>query len=136
MTPKSLLDTDTLSAVMRGQAQAIARSQGYLSTHDCFTLFVITRYEILRGLKAKVATVQISNFERFCAASEILPLTDAIILRAADIYADLHQRGRLIGNADILIAATAMEHGLILVTNSKNHFQRIKGLTIANWLTV
>jgi len=40
-----------------------------------------------------------------------LPLTDAIVIRAATIYADLHQRGTLIGDADILIAATGSNTG-------------------------
>ena len=55
-------------------------------------------------------------------------------MRAADIYADLHQRGMLIGDADILIAATALEYGLDLVTNNTNHYARIVGLSLQNWL--
>ena len=73
-------------------------------------------------------------FEKLCAVSNILPLTDEIILRAADIYGDLHRRGALIGDADILIAATAIHHSLTLVTNNENHFSRISNLTIENWL--
>jgi len=63
-----------------------------------------------------------------------LPLTDAIIIRAATIYADLHHRGALIGDADILIAATGLEHGLIVVRNNENHYQRISGIQLENWL--
>ena len=85
-------------------------------------LDVITRYEILRGLHAKNATAQ-------------LPLTDAIVVRAAMIYADLHQRGILIGDADILIAATSLEQGLIVVTNNASHYQRVSGILYDNWLT-
>jgi tRNA(fMet)-specific endonuclease VapC len=67
--------------------------------------------------------------------STILPLTDAIVVRAATIYADLHQRGTLIGDADILIAATGLEHGLVVVTNNESHYQRIAGLRLGNWLS-
>ena len=73
-------------------------------------------------------------FDRFCAANHILPITDKIIVQAADIYADLHRRGELIGDADILIAASAMIHNLAVVTNNENHFGGIAGLQVENWL--
>lgn len=55
-------------------------------------------------------------------------------MRAADIYADLRRRGALIGDADILIASTALEHGLELVTNNTKHFANVSGLMLKNWL--
>ena len=69
---------------------------------------MITRYEILRGLKAKVATKQLRAFETFCANNNIIALTDEMIVKAADIYAILKNRGTPIGDADILIAASAL----------------------------
>ena len=36
----------------------------------------------------------------------------------------------LIGDPDVLIAATAMYHNLTLVTQNQRHFQRIAGLAI------
>ncbi len=95
---------------------------------------IITRYEILRGLKAKGAIAQLEKFEVLCASLQVLPLTDGAIVLAADIYADLYGRGQLIGDADILIAATAIENGCILVTNNENHHNRIARLSIENWL--
>ena len=132
--PKSLLDTDTLSAVIKQNSTALSHSRSYLATYGLLTFSLITRYEVLRGLKAKNAVVQISAFENLCAVSEVLPLTDAVVQRAAEIYGTLHQQGQLIGDADILIAATAVENGLTCVTNNENHFKRIPGLTRANWL--
>lgn len=129
-----LLDTDILSAIMRREPTAIAHAQQYLSVHSQFTISIITRYEILRGLKAKNALAQLARFEVLCASTQVLPLSDAIIVRAADIYADLHKRGRIIGDADILIAATAIEHDLILATNNENHHDRVAGIIIENWL--
>lgn len=130
----TLIDSDTLSAIMKQRQVALTNAQAYLAIHNRLTLSVITRYEILRGLKAIRATAQEAAFAQFCQANVILPVTDAIILRAADIYADLYQRGLLIGDADILIAATALEHGLVLVTNNTNHFGRIVNLQLQNWL--
>src|SRR5437868_5247406 len=106
----ALLDTDILSAVMRRHPAASAHARSYLAVHHRLTFSIITRYEILRGLHAKNATAQLAGFERLCNVSTILPLTDSIVIRAATIYADLHRRGALIGDADILIAATGLEH--------------------------
>lgn len=131
-----LLDTDVLSAIMRSEPQATARARTYLLEHGRFTFSVITRYELLRGLLAKGAVRQQSAFERLCAASTVLPLTDEIAHRAAAIYATLYARGELIGDADILIAATALRHELSVATNNEAHFHRIDGLLIDNWLRV
>jgi len=133
--PKTLLDTDILSAVMRGNPSATARARAYLAEHGALAISIITRYEVLRGLKAKKATSQLQAFDRFCETCLILPLTDEIVVRAADIYAALKQRGEPIGDADILIAATALGNGLAVVTNNEGHFRRIFGLDVDNWLT-
>jgi tRNA(fMet)-specific endonuclease VapC len=132
--PETLLDSDVLSAVLRSHARAASRARAYLQDRHQFTFSVITRYEIVRGLKVKNATSRLQQFDRLCAASRILPLTDAIVEQATTVYADLHQRGQLVGDADILIAATALEHGLVVATNNEAHFSRIPGLTIDNWL--
>lgn len=133
--PAALLDTDTLSAVLAGKLAVREHALAYLQAHAYrFTFSVITRYEVLKGLHAKGATAQVARFEEFCAAHDVRALSDVAISRAAEVYADLHKRGVLIGDADILIAATALVHGLEVVTNNGRHFRRIPGLTVSNWL--
>jgi tRNA(fMet)-specific endonuclease VapC len=136
MTPSVpfLLDTDTLSAVLRRNPVVASKERAYLHAHRRFTFSSITRYNILRGLKAKNAAQQMAAFDRFCTANTILPLTDTIIVQAAAVYANLYRRGELIGDADILIAATALVEGYGVVTNKGRHFRRITGLNIQNWL--
>lgn len=129
-----LLDTDILSAIIRKNPNAISKAESYLIVQKQFTFSIVTRYEILRGLKAKNATKQLMAFEYFCSVNIVLPMTDEIIVKASDVYASLKQRGNLIGDADILIASTALVNGLPLVTNNLNHFERITELSIQNWL--
>ncbi len=130
----ALLDTDILSAVMRGNPSATVQARSYLEVHRQFTFSVITRYEVLRGLLAKDAKRQLTAFDQLCASSRVLPITDEIVVQAAALYADLCRRGELINDADILIAATALAHGLVMVTNNESHFRRIRNLQIENWL--
>ncbi len=54
-------------------------------------------------------------------------------LRAGMLQASLEHAGRMIGVEDIQIAATALQHGLTLVTRNTRHFERVEGLKIQNW---
>ncbi len=84
-------------------------------------------------MKAKGATAQLAYFEAWCQHFQILPITDAIIVIAADLWAVLKQTGQIIGDNDLLIAATALHHGLPLAPKNVAHFSRIAGLTVADW---
>ncbi len=46
----------------------------------------------------------------------------------------VHRAGTLIGDADILIAASALVYDLVVVTNNEDHFRRVPGLQMENWL--
>jgi tRNA(fMet)-specific endonuclease VapC len=132
--PLALLDTDTLSEIIKGRNTAVAaRATQYLVQYGSFTFSLMTRFEILRGLKAKNATAQLAAFEARCQASTVLPITDPIVVQAADHYADLKRRGELISDADLIIAATAIIHGLVLVTTNTAHYRRIAGLALDRW---
>ncbi|HKV10118.1 MAG TPA: type II toxin-antitoxin system VapC family toxin [Thermoanaerobaculia bacterium] len=130
----AVLDSDTLSEVIKGRDPGVQRNaHAYLDLHNRFQFSIITRYEILRGLRAKDAFRQVALFDVSCRMSTVLPLTDDVITRAAEIYAHLKKTGRLIEDADILIAATALARGLPLVTGNLEHFRRIPDLRIETW---
>jgi predicted nucleic acid-binding protein len=40
----------------------------------------------------------------------------------------------LIGDADILIAASALVNGFAIVTNNGEHFRRVRNLEVLNWV--
>ncbi|MDP3106090.1 MAG: type II toxin-antitoxin system VapC family toxin [Candidatus Methanoperedens sp.] len=48
----------------------------------------------------------------------------------------LRSEGRIIEDFDIMIASIASVNKCILVTNNPNHFERIEGLKIENWLGI
>jgi len=90
----------------------------------------------LRGLKAKDAAAQQVTFDLFCSSNRITSITDEIVVQAAEIDGDMHKRGELINDADILIAASALVHKLELITNNEGHLRRIAGLHINDWVQV
>lgn len=63
----------------------------------------------------------------------VLPIKDDAIVKAADIYASLKSQGKLISDADILVAAIAVSNNLVLVTNNTSHFTRVEELRVENW---
>lgn len=133
--PLSLIDTDILSELFKKNPKVLAKASEYIGIHRCLNISHITKYEILKGLKAKKAEKQIELFNRFCAINNVLPITDDVIVKAADIYASLKEKGSIISDADILVAAIAVINNLVLITNNINHFSRIEGLLFDNWKT-
>ena len=53
----------------------------------------MTRYELLRGYRDQNATTQLARFETFCQQSLVLPVTDAVFNRAADLWVIGHRGG-------------------------------------------
>lgn len=131
--PPVVLDTDILSELLKQHPLVLQRVRAYLAEHEQLAFSIITRYELLRGLKAKHARTQEAAFTLLCQASLILPLTDQVVDRAATLYGHLHRQGALLPDADLLIAATALEAQRTLVTNNLAHFQRIPNLVIETW---
>lgn len=116
----------------QGTSRRTARA--YTAEQKTLSFSLITRYEILRGLTFKQASAQLRVFELFCGSNQVLEVTDRVVVVAATIYADLRARGQLIPDADLLIAATALENNLVLATNNVSDFARVAGLEIDNWM--
>ena len=62
-----------------------------------------------------------------------MPFDDRCLDSYGRIRSDLDRLGTPIGPNDLLIAATAMAHGLTLVTHNVDEFGRIPGLDIEDW---
>lgn len=130
----ALVDTDILSEFLRGTSKVVENAGKYLQEYDAINFSIITYYEILNGLLYKDAKKQLKKFTEFADLNKILPLTISATRQAAEIYAHLKKTGQPIGHTDCLIAGIALTNNLQLVTNNVEHFKRVKGLEIANWL--
>lgn len=130
----ALVDTDILSEFLRGNSKVVENTEKYLQFYDGINFSIITYYEILNGLLYKDAQKQLQKFTDFADLNKILPLTISAAKKAAEIYANLKKKGQPIGHTDCLIAGTVLTNGLQLVTNNINHFNRVEGLGLINWL--
>lgn len=91
---------------------------------------IITYFEIKRGLLAVNTVRKLKIFEELCPVINILWIdTTQIGDKASEIYVDLKQRGCLIQDADIWIAATALTQMLIVVTHDFD-FNRVQNLNV------
>ena len=132
----SLLGTDTLSEIVKlRNATVVQRALSYSRMVGPLRFSAFTRYEVLRGYKKQGASIQLARFHIFCQKSGILPVTDSIWDRASDLWAEAQNTGRPCGDADLVIAATALEHQLALVTGNTAHFSWIPGLVLEDWRT-
>jgi tRNA(fMet)-specific endonuclease VapC len=130
----ALLDTNALSEVLKQRNANIQQhSRQYLRSHGQFAFSAVTRFEIIRGYKDVGAMTQLSKFLTFCGHSLVLPLTDAIFDRASDLWVVARHGGHSRSDADLLIAATALEHGRHIITGNVTHFAWVPGLVIEDW---
>lgn len=131
---KALLDTNIITAFLKGNAAVVERVAQYINVHERLTISIISYYEILRGLKALGSKKKLQAFGKFVNACEVEELGISVMDKAAEIYVKLKNEGKLVEDADILIAATAMKMGFAVVTDNVKHFNRIKDLEVENWL--
>ena len=130
---QSMLDTDILSEFLRGNPVIISKVDQHLKEFGFINLSVITYYEILNGLLYKDANKQLVRFDEFVKLNKVISLTIPAAKKAATIQSELRKKGTVIGHTDTLIAGIAITNQLQLITNNTEHFNRVKGLTTANW---
>lgn len=138
MGPRTLLDTDIFSELMRGKNEVVrARATSYLKQHDRLTISTITILEVVKGLHKVRREDALVRFIQSLDSLEILPLGRDEAIVGGRIYGDLERLGQPIGRADPMIAGIAISHGLTLATGNDSHYARIRAtgfdLVLDNW---
>ncbi len=71
--------------------------------------------------------------DQFASLVKIIPIFNAL-----DFYAKekvrLRKNGEMISDFDLLIGATAISNGLIMITENSKEFERVTGIQIENWI--
>ena len=90
--------------------------------------------ELMHGAyKSKRPAETLKDTRDFLANFEIIPFDFLEATAYGKIRANLERRGEIIGNNDMLIAATVLVYGATLVTNNTEEFSRIDGLPLSDW---
>jgi tRNA(fMet)-specific endonuclease VapC len=135
---KAILDTDIFSEIIKGVDQTVAaHAKTYRRAFGHYTMCAVTVMEIVQGYQQKQAARQLQVFLAALPSQEVLSFEESDAELAGRIAGELERVGRPIGTADSMIAATALQHGLELVTGNTAHFERVQQLgyplVLANW---
>ncbi len=131
---KYLPDTNIISAIIHENEEVIQRFTTLYDDNHIFIISAINYYEITRGLTLPKFQKKRDEFQAFLGKTEIVMLNMDILDLASSIYQQLKPLGKLIEDADTLIAATALHEKAILVTDNTKHFARVSGLQLENWI--
>jgi tRNA(fMet)-specific endonuclease VapC len=132
MKRQFMLDTDTVSFVLRGQGEAGAHLTARAPSEIC--LSSISLSELRFGADKRRSKRLHGLIDTFTATIEVVPYDAAAATIFGRICAGLESRGTPIGTLDTLIAAHAMSLNLTLVTNNTKHSKQVRGLKTQNWL--
>ncbi|MFA7343872.1 MAG: type II toxin-antitoxin system VapC family toxin [Terrimicrobiaceae bacterium] len=126
-----IFDTTFLIDFQRERKAAAGKTRAFLSAHaESLAFLPVTAYgEFAEGFDS----LDDPNFLNVVDSFEILPVSEAVAGRYAQMVRRLRANGNLIGANDLWIAATAVEKRLPLVTRNLEHFSRIPGLEVRSY---
>lgn len=131
-----MLDTNTVSYILRGQSPKARKRIEHLSEEEEVCVSAVTEGEIRYGLaKHAVKPETRDNIERFLEAIDILPWDSEVARVYGLIRAKLEAVGRPINNLDLLIGSHAMAVEAVLVTNDRAFRNLGNNLRTINWAT-
>ncbi len=130
-----LLDTCVWSDIIRRRSPALVTKFSKLKAGQVY-LSPIVLGELMVGYYKGDQTPQRRQvIDTLLTHAAQLQADDAVADRYAQLRAQLEKQGTPIGRNDTWIAAEALHHGLVLVTDNTHEFERVNGLKLENWTT-
>lgn len=126
-----LIDSDWLIDYMTAQSPARALLES-LAVEGA-SISVIAYMEVCQGLESgRHGGEARSSLESLLQEWPLLPVSAAVARRCAQLRDGLRRRGKTVGRRalDLLIAATALEYGLTLVTRNVQDYRDIPELAL------
>lgn len=128
-----MLDTNTLSALIRGPSPALVQRLAVAGGESVCTSIVVA-CEMRYGVQRKGSAALTARVEALLAEVTVLPFDGEADQHYADIRCALERAGTPVGSHDLLIAAHARSRGLVVVTHNVREFKRVPGLQVEDWL--
>lgn len=124
-----LLDTTVLISYFAGDQRAATLIRDLIP--DGIAASILSYLEAYQGaIEEADPEAATRQFNAFFAGIPVLPVSPAVARRCAELRSLLKRQGKQPRKRafDLVIAATALEHGLELVTHNARDFQDIPGL--------
>jgi tRNA(fMet)-specific endonuclease VapC len=124
-----LVDTDWVIHHLNGHPAIIQRLQDL--HREGLGLSVVALAELYEGVYyARDPKQSEARLAEFLESVQLVGLDDETARIFGRERGRLRAEGLLIGDTDVLIAATALQYNLTLLSNNRRHFERIEGLRI------
>ena len=136
---RTLVDTCVLSEVQRRRGNKQVRERFEALADEDVYLSVLTLGEVKKGIdklkasaKKKALAVWLDQLI-FSSQDRILPIDHETAIIWGEVTAKCEKKGQPIPAVDGLIAATALRHGLHLMTRNVAHFEPTGVMLINPW---
>ena len=127
-----MLDTNAVSAIAKGQANALSET---LNDRP-FCISVITEAELRFGLVRRAVNADLRRIvENFLVSADIRPWTSASAQRYGLLRAELEALGKPLAPMDLLIATHALVEDCTLISADRA-FTQVPGLRVFDWSAV
>jgi tRNA(fMet)-specific endonuclease VapC len=126
-----VLDTDMCIELLRGNKKVLKKRAAFPG--DVAISFMAVG-ELFYGARNSAFPEENELLvEKFIMTVPVIQTDIPILKRFGDLKARLKKNNRLLPDADIFVAAVALEKAEALATGNAKHFERIEGLKIENW---
>ncbi len=124
-----LIDTDWVIDHLNGLSPATQRLREL--EPQGLAVSIITVAELWEGVIFSRDRQRSEKMLReFVENVHVIAIDEGTCQRFGQVRGTLRKGGKLIGDLDLLIAASSLRHNLTLLTNNRRHFEHIKGLRI------
>jgi len=129
-----LLDTSVFCQPIKPRPLASVIQRWEALGDHALAVSVLCQAEVLYGIALKGSSRLQAAYEAVLAGRlTVFPVDEAEGRTYAAMRAALQQTGQRVPDLDLLIAATARTHGLIVATLNMRHFSRIPDLSVEDW---
>ncbi len=129
-----LLDTNAWIAVINPSPSPVKEKFAHHQP-NAIRLCAVVKAELLWGAyRSTRREANLALLEKLFGQFASLPFDDLAAEHYGQIRADLTARGTPIGPNDLMIAAIARAHDLVLVTHNQREFSRVEQLRLEDWM--
>ncbi|MBS1813368.1 MAG: type II toxin-antitoxin system VapC family toxin [Acidobacteria bacterium] len=130
-----LLDTNTVSYLVKGRSPAARSRMEQVRDHHTITISSVTEAEIQYGLVKRPSFAFTAAIEEFLTTVQILPWSSQEAAAYATLRLKMEQVGKVLGSMDMLIAAHALSRDAVLVTSDRALHSANHLISVENWAT-
>lgn len=129
-----LLDAATLAAAVKGRLPVIL-ALGQLKPGEV-AISVVSQVQAETGLRLQPrAQARYGELmKQLLATVRVIDFGTAEAQKASQIAGYLAQQHESLGGFELILAATALAHGLTLITDEPQRYLSVPGLEVENWL--